>query len=145
MMSANPLNFGDYEAQFWGIMKFECLVDILGLEPVQFVSNKVIPKRLIFYSYKFKASADDNSTRDENGRKFSKQVENTVEKEQLLVTSDFSFSHSVFRRLVQLTCKNQGLFGKGLIWTSVTFRARFVSNLVYSNPVISLCNFPSST
>ena len=36
------------------------------------------------------------------------------EKEKLLVTSDFSFSHSVFNRLELQTRKNQGLFGKGL-------------------------------
>ena len=36
------------------------------------------------------------------------------EKEKLLVTSNFSFSHSVYKRLVLQTLKNQGLFGKGL-------------------------------
>ena len=36
------------------------------------------------------------------------------EKEKLLVTSNFSFSCSVFKRLVMQTHKNQGLFGKGL-------------------------------
>ena len=36
------------------------------------------------------------------------------EKEKLFVMSNFSFYHSVFKRLVQQTCKNQGLFGKGL-------------------------------
>ena len=36
------------------------------------------------------------------------------EKEKLLVTSNFSFSHIVFKRLVLQTRKNQGLFGKGL-------------------------------
>ena len=36
------------------------------------------------------------------------------EKEKLLVTSNFSFSHSVFKRLVLQTCKQQGLSGKGL-------------------------------
>ena len=36
------------------------------------------------------------------------------EKEKLLVTSNFSFFHNVFKRLVLQTCKNQGLFGKGL-------------------------------
>ena len=42
-------------------------------------------------------------------------VENTVgKKEKLLVTSNFSFSHSVFKRLVLQTRKNKGLFGKGL-------------------------------
>ena len=32
------------------------------------------------------------------------------EKEKLLVTSNFSFSHSVFKRLVLQTCKNQQSF-----------------------------------
>ena len=30
------------------------------------------------------------------------------------MTSNFSFSHSVFKTLAQQTCKNKGLFGKGL-------------------------------
>ena len=37
------------------------------------------------------------------------------EKEKLLVPRHFSFSHSVFKRLVLQTRKNQGLFGKGLM------------------------------
>ena len=37
-----------------------------------------------------------------------------LEKEKLLVPSNFSFSHSVFKGLVLQTRKNQGLFGKGL-------------------------------
>ena len=36
------------------------------------------------------------------------------EKAKLLVTSNFSFSHSVFKRLALQIRKNQGLFGKGL-------------------------------
>ena len=36
------------------------------------------------------------------------------EKDKLLVTSKLSFSHSVFKRFVLQTCKNQGLFGKEL-------------------------------
>ena len=36
------------------------------------------------------------------------------EKEKLLVTSNFSFNPSVFRRLLLQTHENQGLFGKGL-------------------------------
>ena len=43
-----------------------------------------------------------------------KQLKTLWEKEKLLVTSNFSFSHSVFKRLVLQTRKNQGLFGKGL-------------------------------
>ena len=34
--------------------------------------------------------------------------------EKSLVTSNFSFSHSVFKRLILQTGQNQGLFGKGL-------------------------------
>ena len=37
------------------------------------------------------------------------------EKEKLLVTSNFSFSHSVFERLVRQTSENQGLFWKELM------------------------------
>ena len=37
-----------------------------------------------------------------------------LEKEELLVTSNSSYSHSAFKRLVLQTRKNQGLFGKGL-------------------------------
>ena len=36
------------------------------------------------------------------------------EKEKLLVTNSFSFSHSVFQRLLLQTRKNQGKFGKEL-------------------------------
>ena len=36
------------------------------------------------------------------------------EMEKLLVTSNFSLTYSVFKRLVLRTSKNQGLFGKGL-------------------------------
>ena len=48
--------------------------------------------------------ADDNLRSDENGSKFSKKVENSVgEKEKLLIMRNFSFSHSVFKRLVLQT------------------------------------------
>ena len=39
------------------------------------------------------------------------------EKEKLLTTSNFSFSYSAFKRLVQKTLENKGLFGKGLTAT----------------------------
>ena len=78
-------------------------------------------------SSRLKEFADYNFKFDENWRNFFKQVEKTLwEKEKLLVTSNFAFSHSVFKRLALQTCKNQGLFGKGLkkciqtIHTSVT-------------------------
>ena len=75
----------------------------------------LIRKRQILDSSKLKLEfADDSLKFDEYGRKFFKRVENTVVKEKLLVTSNFSFSHSVFKIFVLETRNNQGLFGKGL-------------------------------
>ena len=75
-----------------------------------------LPKQQVLGSPKLKEFADDNFKYDENGEKFSKRVENAVgEKEKLLVTSNFSFSLSVFKSQVLQTCKKQGLFGKELI------------------------------
>ena len=51
-------------------------------------------------STNFKEFADNNFNFVENDRKLFKQVENTVGKGKLLVTINFSFSHSVFKRLV---------------------------------------------
>ena len=45
---------------------------------------------------------------------FLKGQKTLWEKEKLLVTSNFSFSHRVFKRLELQTRKNQGLFRKGL-------------------------------
>ena len=49
------------------------------------------------------------------GEKFSKMVENTVGKGEIARYCYFTFSHSVFKRLVLQASKNQGLFGIGLI------------------------------
>ena len=63
---------------------------------------------------KAKDFADDNFEYDKDGRKLSKRVENTLGKEKLFVTSNFCFSHSVFKRLLLQTRKNKGLFGRVL-------------------------------
>ena len=59
------------------------------------------------------------------------------EKEKLLVTSNFSFSHSVFKRLVMQTRKNQSLFGKGLRSTISTNKSclslSIVGELLWKN------------
>ena len=47
----------------------------------------------------------------------------------MLVTSNFSFSHSVFKRLVLQTHENQGLFGKGL---TATFQLSSEASLNYA-------------
>ena len=43
-----------------------------------------------------------------------KELKTLWEKEKLLVLSNFSFFHCIFKTLVLQTRKNQGLFGKGL-------------------------------
>ena len=60
-----------------------------------------------FDSSKLKEFADDNFKFDENGRKLSKREENTV-------TSNFSFSHGVFKRLISKRRQKVSLFGNGL-------------------------------
>ena len=69
------------------------------------------PKQQILDSSKLKEFADDNFQLDENSRKYSKLEEKTLwEKEKLLVTSNFSFSNKVFKRLVRQTrvCLGKG-------------------------------------
>ena len=72
------------------------------------------PKRQILDSSKVKDFAEDNFIFDENSRKFSKRVEKLLEKEKSLVRASFSFSRSVFKRLLLQIGTYQGLFGKGL-------------------------------
>ena len=51
----------------------------------------------ILDSSKLKEFADDNFKFDENDRKLSKWVKTLRETEKLLVTSNFSFSYSIFK------------------------------------------------
>ena len=79
-----------------------------------------ITRRQILDSSKLKEFADDNFKFDENGSKLSKRVENTWEKEKSLVTGNFSFSHSVFKRLVSQGHQKVSLCGNGLILSQTT-------------------------
>ena len=60
---------------------------LAGLMPVDLKMTDIycltLPKRQIFDSSKLKAFADDNNKFDENGRKFSKQLKNTVGKGEI--------------------------------------------------------------
>ena len=58
---------------------------------------------------------DDNFVFGENGRKFFKQIENTMGKGENCSLWAFStLSDSIFTKLELQSCKNQGLFGKGI-------------------------------
>ena len=61
-----------------------------------------------------------------------------LEKKKLLVTSNFSFSHSVFKRLVLETHKNQGLFGKGLKLMIVWDMGHCMFNILQKSPLHGL-------
>ena len=62
---------------------------------------KLFAKRQILDSPKLKVFADDNFKFDENGRKFSKWVENTVEKGEIALFGQFL----LFPQCFQKTCK----------------------------------------
>ena len=84
---------------------------------------------------------------------FPNGVKTLWEKEKLLVTSNFSFSHSVFKRLVLQICTNQGLFGKGLTGRQFARTQRQVrirtcrhylpfTVFIYSFDSLKILNFP---
>ena len=71
-------------------------------------------KRQILDSSKLKVFTGDNFKVDENNGSSLKRYKTLWKKEKLLVTSNFSFSQGVFKRLLLQTCKKKGLFGEGL-------------------------------
>ena len=76
--------------------------------------KKTFPKRQILDSSKLKKIADDNFRFDENGRKLSKWVENTVEKGEITRYEQFLVFPTVFSR--DLYCrhvKTRACLGKG--------------------------------
>ena len=59
--------------------------------------TELFPKRQILDPWKLKEFADDNFRSDESGRNvFRTDRKKLLEKEKLLVSSNFSFSNSVF-------------------------------------------------
>ena len=77
-------------------------------------SSKPITRRQILDSSKLKEVADDNFKFDKNGRKLSKQVENTVGKGEIARYEQFLLSHSVFKRLASQGRQKVSLCGNGL-------------------------------
>ena len=59
------------------------------------------------------------------------RLRRAYKKEKLLVTRNFSFSHTVFKRLLVQTRKNKGLFGKRLkviSWKTSVYEQCFFQN-----------------
>ena len=63
---------------------------------------------------KLKEFANDNFNFDENGRMFSKHVENTVGKGEISCHEQFLLFPQYFLKTCTSDTKNQGLFGKEL-------------------------------
>ena len=61
-----------------------------------------------------KEFTDHNFEFEENGKKLSKQVENTVGKGEIARYEQFLLSHSVFKRLVSQGRQKVSLCGNGL-------------------------------
>ena len=74
------------------------------------ILNQPFPKRQILDSSKLKEFADDNSEFDENGRKFSKWVENTGKRRNCLLRAISPFP-AVFSK--HLYCRQ---VKTGLVW-----------------------------
>ena len=75
-----------------------------------------------------KQSADDNFKFDENARKFSKWVENTVGKGEIA---------RVFKRLVSQGCQKVSLCGNGLMLVQMDFVSTY---LLYTDSETGSCN-----
>ena len=80
-------------------------VNFLPVKETAYLMTELFPTQL---STLLKEFADDTSEFHENDRKFSKTVENNVGK------GEIAHYVSFFKRLVLQTCKNNGLFRKGL-------------------------------
>ena len=72
------------------------------------------PHDKILDETKLKAFADDKSNVTKMIISVFDRVENIVGKEEIACTSNFSFSHNVFKRVLSLTCQKVSLCGNGL-------------------------------
>ena len=77
------------------------------------MQSLTLTKRQILDSSKLKEFADDNFKFDENGRKLSKQVENTVGKAEIARYEQISPFPTIFKRLVYLGVKSCHFVGMG--------------------------------
>ena len=79
--------------------------------PVKHMPAKSSSKIKILDSSKLNEFADDNFKYDEDDRRFSRWVQNTVGKGEI---TRYSYPNSVFKKLALQTCRSKGLLGKGL-------------------------------
>ena len=87
---------------------------VLHLQILFFLTVQPITRRQILDSSTLTEFADDNFKFDENGRKLSKWVENTVGKGQIARYEQFVLFPQCFQRLVSQGRQKVSLFGNGL-------------------------------
>ena len=93
------------EQKYVSCMRYFCIDNSLSHNTGNITNINFFPKQQILDSSKLKEFADNSFKFDENCRKFSKWVENTVGKGEIACYK---------QRLPLPTCKNQGLFRKAL-------------------------------
>ena len=100
-----------------------------------FIPNMSLVSKLVnplpdnkFQTSKLKEFADDNFKFDVNGRKLSKQIENTVGKGEIARYEQFLLFPQCFKRLVSQGRQQVSLCGNGLRsnWNMLSFHVKFV-------------------
>ena len=81
-------------------------------------NHEPFPKRQIFYFSELKEFPDKDFKYNEKGGKFSKRVEHTVGKGEIVCNKQFllfpqRFQQIFFKRIVHQASKSKGVFGKG--------------------------------
>ena len=77
--------------------------------------NLTLSQTTNFRLFNLKEFADTIFRYDENIGKFSEKIENNVGKEEIAPYEQLLLFLHVFKRFILQTCRNQGLFVKGLI------------------------------
>ena len=75
-------------------------------------NHEPFPKRQIFDSFKLKDFADVNSKFNENGREFSRRIENTAGKRKIACYEQFLLFHQCFQKTCTADTQKPGLVWK---------------------------------
>ena len=86
---------------------------MFSMQSVSLKSFNPFPKQKIFHFSKLRESADDNFKFDENGREFSKRVENTVRKAEIARRAISPFPTVFSKDLYGRHVKTRAYLGKG--------------------------------
>ena len=95
----------------------------MNLSSRRVILSQTIKFRLFQTEKKF---ADDNSDFDENGRQFSKRVENTVRKGEIARNEQFLLFPKCFQKICTEDTTKQGLYWKGLNYSHGTLGSEYI-------------------